>query len=60
MNLYIIKAFWRYDDCEHIVGIADFEHIEELKEEYKKIYYQVADNIRYFEVEEFDLNKAYA
>ena len=60
MTLYIIKATWRYDDSEHVVGIADFEHIESLKEAYKKIYNKVADNIRYFEVEEFDLNRAYA
>ena len=60
MTLYIIKAFWRYDDAEHIVGITDFDHIEQIKEEYKNIYKPVCDCIRCFEVEEFELNKAYA
>ena len=59
MTLYIVKVTWRYDDTEHIVGVADFDHIETLKEDYKKVYSTVADNIRYFEVEEFELNKAY-
>ena len=60
MTLYLIKATWRYDDTEHIVGITDFDHIDEVKEAYEAIYKPLADNIRYFEVEEFDLNKAYA
>ena len=60
MPLYIVKATWRYDDIEHIVGIADFDHIESLKEAYMQIYKPVSDSIRCFEVEEVDLNKAYA
>ena len=60
MKFYIVKATWIYDDTEHIIGITDFEHIEQIKENYRAIYGSVADNIRYFEVEGFELNKAYA
>jgi hypothetical protein len=60
MELYIIKAKWRYDDTEHIAGICDKENIERLKEDYKNIYVKVAESITGFEIECFELNKAYA
>lgn len=60
MNLYIVKVEWVYDENEHIVGICDVEHIEEMQEAYKAIYKPIAQSIRNFNIEKFELNKAYA
>lgn len=60
MNLYIVKVEWIYEEREHIIGVCDADHIEEMQEAYKTIYKQIAQSIRNFSVEEFELNKAYA
>lgn len=57
MELYLIKAYWRYDDSESIVGICDAEHIEILKTNYCAQYDLVKDCIRCFEVEKYILNE---
>lgn len=59
MKLYLIRAEWRYDEDLVIVGIADAEHIEAVKEAYVKRYALIADSIRAFDVEEYTLNEAY-
>ena len=57
MELYLITAEWRYDECNAIVGICDVEHIEVLKENYLQRYEPVKDSIRRFEVEKYILNE---
>ena len=57
MELYLIKAYWKYDDMESIVGICDAEHIEALKNDYCARYDLVKDCIRYFEVDKYTLNE---
>ena len=59
MELYLIKAYWKYEDSESIVGISDAEHIEALKENYLQRYEPVKDCIRRFEVEKYILNEGY-
>ena len=60
MKLYIIKAEWRYEEGECIVGVCDAEHIEEMKEAYKRRYLdEVASSIRCFSVDEYVLNECY-
>ena len=58
MKLYLIRAEWRYEEDLVIVGIADAEHIEVVKEAYLKRYAPVADSIRGFNIEEYVLNEA--
>lgn len=57
MKLYLIRAEWRYEEDLLIVGIADAEHVEAVKEAYIKRYGPVADSIRGFDVEEYILNE---
>lgn len=59
MKLYLIRAEWRYEEDLIVVGIADAEHIEAVKEAYLKRYAPVADSIRAFDVEEYILNEAF-
>lgn len=58
MKLYLIRAKWRYMEDLAIVGIADSEHIEAVKEAYLKRYAPVSDSIRRFDIEEYTLNEA--
>ena len=58
MKLYLIQAEWRYEEGLVVVGIADAEHIEAVKEAYLKRYAPVADSIRGFDIEEHILNEA--
>ena len=58
MKLYLIRAEWRYEENLAIVGIADAEHIEAVKEAYIKRYAPVAECIRRFDIEEYILNEA--
>lgn len=58
MKLYLIRVEWRYDENLIIVGIADAEHIEAVKEAYIKRYEPIADSIRGFDIEEYILNEA--
>ncbi|MBO5711225.1 MAG: hypothetical protein J6R47_00160 [Acholeplasmatales bacterium] len=58
MKLYLIRVEWRYEEDLNIVGIADAEHIEALKEAYLQRYEPVKDCIRRFDIEEFILNEA--
>ena len=57
MKLYVIRAEWRYEDDLVIVGIADVDHIEAVKEAYLKRYAPVSDSIRRFDIEECILNE---
>ena len=58
MKLYIVKVEWIYEEGECIVGVCDREHIEEMKEAYKRGYSdEVASCIRCFSVEEYELNQ---
>ena len=58
MKLYLIRAEWRYVEDLVVVGIADADHIEVVKEVYIKRYAPVSESIRRFEVEEYILNEA--
>ena len=59
MELYLIKAEWRYEEDPVIVGIADADHIEAVKEAYINRYpSSVVESIRRFEIEEYILNEA--
>ena len=57
MKIYLIRAEWIYEEDLVIVGIADAEHIEAVKEAYIKRYAPVAHSIRRFEIEEYRLNE---
>ena len=59
MKLYLIQVEWVYEENLVIVGIADADNIEAVKETYLKRYAPVADSIRRFEIEEYTLNEAY-
>ena len=59
MELYLIRAEWIYDEDLVVVGIADADHIQAVKEAYLKRYAPVADSIRGFDVEEYTLNEAF-
>ena len=58
MKLYLIRAEWIYEEDLVVVGIADSEHVEAVKEAYIKRYAPVADSIRRFDIEEYILNEA--
>ena len=57
MKLYLIRAEWIYEEDLVVVGIADAEHIEAVKEAYINRYAPVSDSIRRFEVEEYTMNE---
>lgn len=57
MKIYIIKAYWRYEDEPSVVGVADAEHIEDLKNIFIGRHLPVRDSILRFEVDEYELNK---
>lgn len=58
MEVYIVKAYWRYMEDPVIIGVCDKEHIHQIKDDYIEKHYCVKDSIRSFEVDEYDLNIA--
>ena len=60
MKVVLLKAIWKYDDCEHILGVCDLDHIEVFKKEYEELYHDCKHMIKRYEIDEFELNKCYA
>lgn len=58
MEVFIVKAYWRYEEDPVIVGVCDKEHIHQIKADYIAKFYNIKDSIRSFEVDEFTLNIA--
>lgn len=58
MEVFIVKAYWRYEAHPVIVGVCDKEHIDQIKADYMAKYDVIKDSFRSFEVEEFTLNVA--
>lgn len=60
MEVYVVKAYWRYEEGPIIVGVCDKEHIDQIKADYVAKYDDyIKDSIRSFEIEEYTLNEAY-
>ena len=58
IEVFIVKAYWIYEEDPVIVGVCDKEHIHQIKADYIAKYNPIKDSIRSFEVEEYDLNIA--
>ena len=58
MEVFVVKAYWRYEEDPAIVGVCDKEHIYQIKADYIAKYDSVKDSIRSFEVDKYDLNIA--
>lgn len=58
MEVFVVKAYWRYEEDPVIVGVCDKEHIDQIKADYIAKYDTVKDSVKSFEVDEFTLNIA--
>lgn len=56
MEVYVVTAYWAYEEDPVIVGVCDKDHIHQMKADYIARYYDIKDSIRSFEVDEYDLN----
>ena len=59
MELILIKARWKYDDSETVVGICEKERVKDVQAKYKNLYHAVQDSITFI-TEEYILNAVYA
>ena len=58
MEVYIVKAYWRYEEDPVIVGVCDREHFDQIRADYIAKYDAVKDSIRLIEGDKFTLNVA--